>query len=259
MRTQLIAGLVDILRFNLNRKADNVRVFELGRVFLPNDSVEDGPLSVKGIEQPSHIAGLAYGDAGEDGWSLAKRNVDFYDVKGDVESLIAPLAAEFRAAAHPALHPGRSAEILVNGRPAGFIGELHPRLCHTYQLPKAPVVFELDVAALLTVPVPAARAVSKFQPVHRDISVSAPAALTYQEMASAVEKLASGTRVGEVIESFKLFDLYRPSDDAAAEKSMAFRLTLVSRGEAALTEEQCDSAVRAVVEVLEGIGAHLRS
>ncbi len=259
MRTQLISGLVDILRFNLNRKADQVRVFELGRVFVPDASVEDGPLSVKGVRQPSHIAGLVYGDAYGESWCQAKRNVDFYDVKGDVESLIAPLTATFEAAEHPALHPGRSARILIDGKEVGFIGELHPRICHKYQLPKAAVVFELDVASLLTIPVPSMQAISKFQPVHRDISVQAPAELSYKAMIDAVENLKTSTRIGKVIESFKLFDLYRPENDATAQKSLAFRLTLTSKEEEALTEEQCEAAVQAVVEVLGELGAHLRS
>lgn len=259
MRTQLISGLVDILRFNLNRKAEYVRVFELGRVFIPDATVEDGPMSVKGVRQPSHIAGLVYGDAHDESWAETKRPVDFYDVKGDVESLIAPLTARFEPVKHPALHPGRSAKIIINGVEAGFIGELHPKICHTYQLPKAAVVFELDVESILTVPVPAATAVSKFQPVHRDISVQAPADLAYQTMIDAVEKLRTGTRVGSVIDSFKLFDLYRPQGDVNALKSLAFRLTLTSKGEEALTEAQCEAAVQAVVEVLEELGAHLRS
>ena len=258
MRTQLISGLVDILRFNLNRKAENVRVFELGRVFIPDTSVEDGPMSVKGVRQPSHIAGLVYGDAHNGSWSETKRNVDFYDVKGDVEALIAPLSARFEPVKHPALHPGRSAKILINGAEVGFIGELHPKICHNYQLLKAAVVFELDVESLLTVPVPVAEPVSKFQPVHRDISVQAPAELSYQAMIDAVEKLRTGTRVGSVIDAFELFDLYRPQGDEAALKSLAFRLTLTSKGEEALTESQCESAVQAVVEVLGELGAHLR-
>lgn len=259
MRTQLIAGLVDILRFNLNRKADNVRLFELGRVFYPDASVEDTDLSVKGVRQPSHIAALAYGDAGEDSWSMAKRNVDFYDVKGDVERLIWPLQARFVPVSHPALHPGRSAEVLIDGKAVGFIGEIHPKLCQTYALPKAPVVFELDVASVLTHAVPSASAVSKFQPIHRDISVTAPNNVTCQALFDAVENLRRNTRTGEVIEEFRLFDLYRPANDPAAEKSLAFRLTLVSRTDEALTEAQCDAAVSAVVEVLAELGAHLRA
>ena len=91
MRTQLIGGLVDILRYNLNRKAENVRLFELGRVFYPDDTVQDGDWTVKGVRQPTHIAGLVYGDAHGEQWGEVSRSVDFFDVKGDVEALIAPL------------------------------------------------------------------------------------------------------------------------------------------------------------------------
>ena len=95
MRTQLVGGLVDILKYNLNRKAERVRVFELGRVFFPDPAVLDGPWSVKGVRQPSHIAGLAYGTASDVQWGVEARRVDFYDVKGDVERLVAPLKARF--------------------------------------------------------------------------------------------------------------------------------------------------------------------
>ncbi len=259
MRTQLVSGLVDILRFNLNRKAEFVRVFELGRVFFPDETVEDGPFSVKGVRQPQHIAGLAYGDATEENWSAARRPVDFYDVKGDVETLIAPLTARFEPVVHPALHPGRSARILIDGREAGFIGELHPRLCHKYALPKAPVVFELDVESILRTPVPAACAVSKFQPMHRDISITVPPELTWQQVLDAVEKLRTGTRAGEIIDSVRLFDVYAPKAGETGERSMAFRLTLVSRGEQAVTEAQSEAAFEAVVDVLGSLGAKLRA
>lgn len=258
MRTQLVGGLVDILKYNLNRKAENVRVFELGRVFFPDDSVEDTEWSVKGVRQPNHIAGLAYGDAHGEQWGEKARPVDFFDVKGDVEALVSPLTARFEPAAHPGLHPGRSARILIDGKEVGFIGELHPRICREYGLPKAAVVFELDVDALTTVPVPMAAAVSKFQPVLRDISVLAPADLPVQKMFDAVDKLRHANRLGELIESFELFDLYRPQD-AQAEKSMAFRIRLSTLGDEAISDEQADAAVQAVVAALEPLGAKLRS
>ena len=256
MRTQLISGLVDILRFNLNRKAEDVRVFELGRVFFPDETVEDGPFSVKGVRQPNHIAGLAYGDAHTAQWGEAARNVDFFDVKGDVEALVAPLTARFEAAEHPALHPGRSARILINGKEAGFIGELHPAVCHAYDLPKAPVVFEIDVDALTSIPLPKPAAVSKFQPMHRDVSLMVPGNVTAASIFDAVAKLRA-TRAGAVIDDFRLFDVYCP--EGAAEKSMAFRLTLSSKTEEALAEDAADAAVASVVDVLTGLGCRQRA
>ena len=106
---------------------------------------------------------------------------------------------------------------------------------------------------------PEARAVSKFQPMHRDISVSVPADLTWQQVKDAVEKLRTGTRAGSIIESFRLFDIYAPKAGESGERSMAFRMTLVSSGEESVTEQQSEAAFEAVVDVLSGLGAKLRA
>ena len=201
-------NIVDILRFNLNRKADNVRVFELGRVFFPDETVGDSETTVKGVRQPLHVAGLVYGDAHEDCWAEAKRPVDFFDVKGDVENLVAPLKATFEAATHPAMHPGRCARVIVNGKAVGFVGELHPKVCRVYELPKPPVVFELEVAPLCELDVPSARAVSKFQPVHRDISVTVPNDVTCAQLQDAVARIRRTKPEAMIIESLDLFDVY---------------------------------------------------
>jgi len=258
MRTQLIGGLVDILRYNLNRKAQNVRLFELGRVFYPDATVEEGPWSVKGVRQPTHIAALAYGDAHGAQWGEEARSVDFFDVKGNLERLLAPLKAQFVATKHPALHPGRSAEVRLNGQSIGFVGELHPRLCQSYALPKAPVVFEVDVASILVTPVPAPKAVSKFQPIERDLSLVVPGAVTAQALDDVVASVKK-THAGAAIEAFSLFDLYRGEEgEGTREKSMAYRLSMVSRGEEALTETQAEAAQKALLEALAALGVKLR-
>ena len=256
MRTQLLGGLVDILRFNLNRKADNVRVFELGRVFFPDETVGDSETTVKGVRQPLHVAGLVYGDAHEDCWAEAKRPVDFFDVKGDVENLVAPLKATFEAATHPAMHPGRCARVIVNGKAVGFVGELHPKVCRVYELPKPPVVFELEVAPLCELDVPSARAVSKFQPVHRDISVTVPNDVTCAQLQDAVARIRRTKPEAMIIESLDLFDVYRP--EASAEKSMAFRLTLSTQGSEAIGEKDAEAAFVAVEQAFADLGATLR-
>ncbi|MFL6642238.1 MAG: phenylalanine--tRNA ligase subunit beta, partial [Paraburkholderia graminis] len=144
MRTTLFGSLIHVLRTNLNRRAaDRVRVFEAGRVFLHDPSIKAGELTVEGFAQPKMIGGLAYGPAFEEQWGAASRNVDFFDVKGDVEALFAPVAPRFVKAEHPALHPGRSARIEIAGRAVGWIGELHPRWLQKYDLPHAPILFEI--------------------------------------------------------------------------------------------------------------------
>ncbi len=259
MRTQIIGSLVSILRYNLNRKAQDVRVFELGRVFYPDDTVEDGPWTVKGVRQPLHIAALAYGDAHGVQWGEAARDVDFFDVKGDLERLLAPLKATFVATRHPALHPGRAAAVVLNGKEIGFIGELHPKLCQKYALPKAPVVFEVDVASILATPIPSPEAVSKFQPIERDFSLVVPLSVTYEAIENAVNALKK-TKAGETIEDFKLFDLYRPKEELEqGEKSMAFRLTLLARSEQAITDEQAEHTQKKLLEALFALGIKLRA
>src|SRR5690606_9487826 len=113
-----------------------VRVFEIGRVFLRAPDAQDGALSVAGIDQPVRVGGLAWGGADAEQWGLPFRQVDFYDVKADVEALLTPLAARFVKATHPALHPGRTARIELDGRPIGWIGELHPQWQHQYEFPR---------------------------------------------------------------------------------------------------------------------------
>lgn len=257
MRTQLIGGLVDILKYNLNRRAERVRVFELGRVFCPDAAVGDGPWTVKGVRQPRHVAGLAYGDAADAQWGIAARPVDFFDVKGDAERLCAPLKPRFVRETFPGLHPGRSAAVYIGEKKVGMIGELHPRTVQAYELPKAPVVFELDVDALLTTSVPVYAAVSKHQPVRRDIAVvTAPETETGRLVDAVYEAHGADPRLSSMTD-FRLFDLYRPKD--AAQKSLAFTLELTAKGEEPVSDLEADAAVRAVLDVLEREGATLRA
>ncbi|MCI5849963.1 MAG: phenylalanine--tRNA ligase subunit beta [Sutterellaceae bacterium] len=259
MRTQLIGGLVDILRYNLNRKEDRVRVFELGRVFFRDPSVEPSDISVKGVRQPEHVAGLAYGTADASQWGVKARKVDFYDVKGDVERLAYPLRLDFVPEVFPALHPGRSAGIYLDGRRIGMIGELHPKLQQAYDLPLCPVVFELDVAPLLEIPVPEHRAVSKFQKALRDLSLVVPASVNAKQIFDTVEAARRTDPRLSVLTDFQLFDVYRPKDQPSADKSMAFRLVMESFGEEAVSEAQIEGAVQSVVSNLDRLGVRLRA
>src|SRR5690606_25460982 len=142
MRSSMIAGLVDNIRHNANRKQSRVRVFELGRVFYRDASVQKGDLSVAGVAQRQRLAGAAWGPAQEEQWGVPLRQVDFYDVKKDLESLLGKRAAQLRCipAEYPALHPGRSARLQLDGLPIGWIGELHPRLVQQADPAHAPVV-----------------------------------------------------------------------------------------------------------------------
>lgn len=259
MRTQLIGGLVDILRYNLNRKEDRVRVFELGRVFFQDPTIEPSDTSVKGVRQPEHLSGLAYGTADAPQWGIKSRRVDFFDVKGDLERLAFPLTLDFVPEVFPSLHPGRSAGVYLDGKRIGLIGELHPRLQQAYDLPLCPVVFEIDVEPLLSVPVPEHKPVSKFQKSLRDISLAVPASVTSKQIFDAV-RAARRTDVRlACLTDFRLFDVYHPENQPSADKSMAFRLVLESFGEEAVTEAQIEGATEAVIAGLEPLGIKLRA
>src|SRR5260221_11008907 len=111
MRSNLIGGLVANVRYNLNRKLDRVRVFEVGRAFLRDARVLDSDLDVAGIRPPVRIAAAGFGIADEEQWGIAARKGDFFDLKNDVEGLLAPPQVRGGAAADPALHPGRRARV----------------------------------------------------------------------------------------------------------------------------------------------------
>ena len=255
MRSGLAGSLVANVRYNLNRKQGRVRVFELGRVFRADRNVADGPLTVAGIAQPFKLAAIAYGPAHPEQWGLSDRNVDFYDVKGDIESLFAAGAPpRFERTTHPALHPGRAATVLVDGKPIGWLGELHPRWQQKYELPQAPVVFELDLDALLAAPMPAYREVSKFPSVIRDLAVVVDEAVPAQALLEAM----LGSRP-EVVQDLWLFDLYRGKGVDAGKKSLAFRVVMQDTSKT-LTDAEAEAAMAQLLQlVAQSVGAKLRT
>ncbi|MEN2469897.1 phenylalanine--tRNA ligase subunit beta [Burkholderia sp. GS2Y] len=261
MRTTLFGSLIAVLRHNLNRRADRVRVFESGRVFLADPSVKAGELAVEGYAQPKRVGALAYGPALDEQWGAATRAVDFFDVKGDLEALLAPAAARFAKAEHPALHPGRSARIEVDGRAVGWIGELHPRLMQKYELPHAPVMFEIDADALIARALPAPTDVSKFPPVRRDIAVVVDQAVEVQALFDEMKK-ALAEEACRFVQKVVLFDEFRAKSNtsgglAAHEKSLAFRVTLQDAA-GTLQDEVVDQAIQTLVERMARAGARLR-
>lgn len=259
MRSTLIGSLVNVLRFNLARRATRVRVFEVGRVFWRDDSVPDSDRSVAGIAQPLRVAGLAAGPVDALQWGRPERAVDFFDVKGDIEALLAPRPVRFVAAEHPALHPGRCARIEVDGRAVGHVGELHPKWRQRYELPQAPVAFELDADALLQRPVPVFAPISRQQAVTRDLAVVVGDGVTHAALMQAI----SAADTGGLVRAASLFDIYKPktpaADIAAHERSVALRLELLD-DEATLTDERTEAAVQAVLAALgQRLGARLRA
>jgi phenylalanyl-tRNA synthetase beta chain len=263
MRSSLLGSLVAVLKFNLDRRADRVRLFEVGRVFRKDPTVGDSDTSVAGFDQPMRVAGLCFGSVQALQWGLPERAVDFFDAKGDVQALLAPAQPEFRTAEHPAMHPGRCASVWLQGRCIGHVGELHPRWRQSYELAQAPVLFELELDAVLARDVPAFQAVSRHQPVERDLAIVVQESVTHAAVVDAIRAPASPW-----LRDVVLFDVYRPkkagpegstSGLAAGEKSLAVRLVL-NRDDATLTEEDIEATVQAALASLaQQVAARLRA
>jgi phenylalanyl-tRNA synthetase beta chain len=253
MRTSLLPGLVANIRYNANRKQSRVRVFELGRVFSRNDQVKDGPLTVAGIEQPQKLAGAVWGGTNPDQWGLATKNVDFFDVKRDVEVLLDGRLADLRfvALAHPLLHPGRSAQILLDGKQIGLIGELHPKWVQEQELGTAPVLFELTYDSLCTIAMPTVKELSKQPVVQRDLAIWVSTDKTVQSLLDTIGRTIAADESLRVVQDVRLFDQWKdPSKQAAEEKSLAFRFSLQDT-EVTLDDARVDACVVKIRQALE--------
>jgi phenylalanyl-tRNA synthetase beta chain len=237
MRSTLAGALIDCLVQNLARKQSRVRVFEVGRCFMTEAS--------GGYHQPMRIGGISYGDTRHEQWGLKSRRSDFFDIKSDVEALLAPLTAKFNPVEHPALHPGKSANILVGGVTAGWIGELHPRWQRKYDLPLVPVLFELDYDAVSERGLPAYKEISKFPLVRRDIAAVVDENISFSEILEALRRQQPA-----IVVEIGLFDIYRGTGVEEGKKSLAFRVLLQDTRKT-LTDAEVESAVSQLRRTLQ--------
>ncbi|QNA89393.1 phenylalanine--tRNA ligase subunit beta [Massilia sp. Dwa41.01b] len=247
MRSTLIGGLLANVRYNLNRKAGRVRVFEVGAIFKRNEAAVDGPLSVAGFDQPKRVGAIAYGPALDEQWGAPSRAVDYFDVKADLEALFAPRVIRFAKAEHPALHPGRSALVELDGAVVGFIGELHPRWLQKYDLPQAPVLFEVDAAALQERVVPSYTEISKFPGATRDLALVLKQDVPAQAVVDTFNAAVAKHPLGKIVQAVVLFDEYRGKGLETDEKSLAFRFALQDT-QSTLQDADVEAVMAAVVD-----------
>ena len=247
MRSSLIGSLVANVRYNINRKTNRVRAFEIGAVFKRNAEIQDGPLSVAGYEQPKRVAAIAYGPALDEQWDVATRAVDFFDLKADLEALFAPRQLRFAKAEHPALHPGRCATVELDGKQIGLVGELHPRWLQKYDLPQAPVLFEVDAAALCERVVPAYTEISKFPGATRDLALVVKQDVPAQSVIDAFQAEIAANPAGKIVQAVVLFDEYRGKGLETDEKSLAFRFSLQDT-QSTLQDEAVDAIMAALAD-----------
>ena len=259
MRTSLITSLIGTLKTNLNHKASRVRLFEIGRVYRKDLSVAEGPLTVQGVAQPWRLGLLAYGPARAAQWGVAERDVDYFDLKGDIESLLPADQVRFERTDHPALHPGRSAKLLIGERSIGVIGELHPALQVQFDFPRPAIVAEIDMAALVAAQVPAFSGLSKFPGSERDLAFIVTETVSAQQLLDQIHAAVAATPVAKVVMNVKLFDEYRGKGLENKEKSLAFRFWMQDT-ERTLSDAEVAQTLAAIrAWVAERLGARLRT
>jgi phenylalanyl-tRNA synthetase beta chain len=248
MRTSLLPGLVAALAANRRRQQERVRLFEVGNVF---HAEADGP------RETLRIAGVVCGAAFAEQWGEARRVVDFFDIKGDVESLFglthAPDEFACAAAAPSWLHPGQGAEFTRGGHHVGYLGALHPDLLKVLDIDEDVFAFELDVDAISQRALPKAAAISRYPSVRRDLSFELPEAVAYAQAEATIRDA-----VGETLKEIVLFDRYAGPNLGIGIKSFAIGLILQD-GYRTLTDQDADRSVALAVAALEaGCKAKLR-
>ena len=238
MRVSLWTGLVKSLADNVRFQQARARLFEHGAKFVMQDA------ELKEIEC---ISGIAWGTALGEQWGTRSPSVDFYDVKSDVEALLAASGGTFRfeAASQPCLHPGRSARIYRGTEPCGWIGELHPELARDLSLVPAPVLFELEVGVAAAAALPRAQALSRFPAVRRDLAVVVAETLTFNQLRESVTVASSS-----LLRELTVFDVYRGPGIETGRKSVALGLILQDKTKT-LTDADVDAVMAAVRQRLQ--------
>jgi phenylalanyl-tRNA synthetase beta chain len=237
MRTSLMPGLVRAMAYNTARQQHRVRLFETGLRFLSRD---------KQLEQRPTLAALVSGRRHDESWTESSEQVDFYDLKGDLESLSALTGESFsyRAGERGGLHPGQTASILRNGEEVGCIGTLHPSLQARFDLPFPAYLFEIDLAAILAVQLPGFEPMSRFPEVRRDLAVLVDKSVSAAELLGNVREAA-----GTYLTDLRLFDVYEGKGIDPQRKSLALGLTFRDSSRT-LSDQDVTKSVDQVIDLL---------
>jgi phenylalanyl-tRNA synthetase beta chain len=256
MRTALLGSLLDVAARNAARGAGDLALFESARVYLQEGTPEFAGGRAAPFAEPHRFAGLATGALSQRSWRGGGEAADFFALKGVLEALGRHLGIEleFAPAEEPFLHPGRSAAVAVGGAPAGWLGEVHPLVCRTWDLDAA-VAFELDAAPLIaaaTLGEEAYEDVTTFPAAYQDLAVVVPASIPAAEVRAAI--LAGG---GELLHAAEVFDLFEGEQVGAERKSLALNLEFRAP-DRTLTDEEVAGLREAIKAKLDEIGGSLR-
>jgi phenylalanyl-tRNA synthetase beta chain len=238
--------------FNGNRQVDDVRLYEVAHVFLP-EPARDQP-----VVEPNHLTGVLRGRRSPAGWGAGDAQVDFFDAKSVVESVLAAAGVEaaFENASVPWLHPVSACRVSSRGVTLGHVGELHPRVARHFDLPRGVFAFDLSMDALAAMArlQPAFRGVPRFPAVLRDLAVVVPAELP---AARALAALAGASSEG-LVEAVSLFDVYQGPQVPEGRKSLAFSVRYRAP-DRTLENDEVQRVHDALVAALGALGAELRS
>ncbi|MBQ7884090.1 MAG: phenylalanine--tRNA ligase subunit beta [Phascolarctobacterium sp.] len=254
MRTTMAPSVLSAAAYNLARQHSKVAIFEVGRVYLPKEL----PLKEFPTE-PAMLCAVMSGKANDLNWSTSRDNVDFYDMKGVVEGLMAKLMLNDYKLVHyavPYLHPGKSCAIEVDGKIIGWFGELHPLAQEAFGIPQEAYILEMEIEPLVAaaIAVPKYKHLAKYPSMSRDIAVVVPLEVTNAELEAVIREHA-----GELLIGVKVFDIYTGKQVAEGCKSMAFNLTYQA-ADRTLTDAEVDASMKKVIaEVGEAYKAQLRA
>lgn len=251
MRVSLLPGLLTTIAYNQNRQQSRVRIFESGLRFIPDAEAESG------VRQEYVIGAAIVGDKRPVHWEQKGENVDFFDLKGDLERILSLTKAgnrlRFVAKSYPALHPGQSAAIILDDKEIGYIGTVHPKVVQQLGLSGKPIVFEIEWAPIAERTVPNAKEISRFPANKRDLAIVVDSATPAADVLEVCRQAG-----GKQLVNVSLFDVYQGANLPAGKKSLAISLTIQDT-EKTLEEKEINAVISAVLDALkQRFDAYLR-
>ena len=247
MRTRLLPGLIQALQHNMNRQQSRVRLFESGLCFVPTEH---------DLAQIPHIAGVITGSRIEDGLYASGANVDFFDIKGDLETILRFADASdftFMRSSNPILHPGQGADLVYNGGSIGFVGGLHPAILKELDINQPVFLFEIETSPILTAKLPKFDEMSKFPSIRRDISISVDKNLPVRELVDSIYSMKK-----EILQEVFVFDVYTGKEVRNNRKSVALGLILQDFSRTLVDEDVENLVAKILVQLKEHYNADLR-
>jgi len=239
MRTSLFPGLLTSLIRNIRRQQERVRLFETGLTFVQHEK----------LIETDHIGAVVCGNVNPEQWGTKSREVDFYDLKGSVQSLLnlrgTGGSCEFVSAKHAWLHPGKSADVMVDGKVLGWLGAVHPGVLAELEIKRSVLAFELSIKGISKREIPSANIISHFPSVRRDLAFLLPEQVKYQQVKDQVIEIA-----GQLLADLVIFDVFSGQNVEKGYKSLAIGLILQDVS-CTLTDEVVDSLMHEIIVALE--------